>query len=201
MKELWYGSSTNPTVVPLKDIVWSDKISYKQSSKYYQLNTTYVIGPDGNPWATGISRNALANLAGMAPLQRYYTGDVGLPGTDGRLNSTDDVRGINTGMRALEKVDDSWDIPSAEELANKNSGSTGQSYTPSQWQNYGRGGYGGGGGGGGGGSFTRLNPPQDSMIPYGNDIPNVNTSNPIIRRASIRRERVESQKGRLKPWQ
>lgn len=201
MKELWYGSSTNPTVVPLKDIVWSDKISYKQSSKYYQLNTTYVIGPDGNPWATGISRNALANLAGMAPLQRYYTGDVGLPGTDGRLNSTDDVRGINTGMRALEKVDDSWDIPSAEELANKNSSSTGQSYTPSQWQNYGRSGYGGGGGGGGYSSSTRLNPPQDSMIPYGNDIPNVNTSNPIIRRASIRRERVESQKGRLKPWQ
>ena len=211
MKRLWYGSSDNPTAVALKDIVWSDKISYKQSDKYYQLNTTYVLGPDGNVWATGISRNFLTNLAGIAPLQRYYVGDVGGMGIDSRLNSTDDVRGINTGMRALEKVDESFEIPVEEQ----SQGYQQAAYTPYQWQNYGGyggyrrgyGGYGGyrrrrgGGGGGGGGGSTRLYAPQDSIIPYANDIPNISSANPIFRRASIRRERVDSQRGRLKQWQ
>ena len=205
MKRLWYGSSDNPTAVPLKDIVWSDKISYKQSDKYYQLNTTYILGPDGNVWATGISRNFLTNFAGIAPLQRYYVGDVGGMGIDSRLNSTDDVRGINTGMRALEKVDESFEIP----VENPTSPYQQSAYTPYQWQNFGNGygGYGGyrrrrgGGGGGGGGGSTRLYAPQDSVIPYGNDIPNINAANPIFRRASIRRERVDSQRGRLNQWQ
>ena len=39
------------------------------------------------------------------------------------------------------------------------------------------------------------------QAPYANDEQMINTNTPIIRRASIRRERVESQKGRLKPWQ
>ena len=206
MKRLWYGSSDNPTAVPLKDIVWSDKISYKQSDKYYQLNTTYILGPDGNVWATGISRNFLTNFAGIAPLQRYYVGDVGGMGIDSRLNSTDDVRGINTGMRALEKVDESFEIP----VENPSQPYQQSAYTPYQWQNFGNGygGYGGyrrrrggGGGGGGGGGSTRLYAPQDSVIPYGNDIPNINAANPIFRRASIRRERVDSQRGRLNQWQ
>ena len=39
------------------------------------------------------------------------------------------------------------------------------------------------------------------MVPYANSAQNVNASNPIIRRATIRRERSDSEKGRLKPWQ
>ena len=58
-----------------------------------------------------------------------------------------------------------------------------------------------GGGGGGGGSAARLQAPQDQQVPYANEIQNVNISNPIIRRASIRRERADSQRGRLNQWQ
>ena len=214
--ELWYGSSTNPTAIAMKDIVWSDKLSYKQSDKYYQLNTTYVIGPDGFPWATGISRNALANFAGVAPLQRYYAGDIGGLGVDGRLNSTDDARGLNTGMRALEKVDSSWHNPTPQELADQIASKQGSSqpYTQYPWQNWGNGwknwgrGWGGGGwggfggGGGGGGGFgTKINPPQDSQTPYANEIREPNVPNPLLRRATIRRERSSSKKGSLKQWQ
>ena len=55
--------------------------------------------------------------------------------------------------------------------------------------------------GGGGGYATRINAPQDNMVPYANSAQNVNASNPIIRRATIRRERSDSEKGRLKTWQ
>ena len=57
------------------------------------------------------------------------------------------------------------------------------------------------GGGGGGGSSIRINTPERQQVPYANDIDNINMTNPILRRASIRRERIDSQKGRLKPWQ
>ena len=69
----------------------------------------------------------------------------------------------------------------------------------SGWRNFKR--RSGGGGGGGGGSAARLQAPQDQQVPYANEIQNVNISNPIIRRASIRRERADSQRGRLNQWQ
>ena len=64
------------------------------------------------------------------------------------------------------------------------------------WRNFGR-----RSGGGGGGSSIRINTPERQQVPYANDIDNINMTNPILRRASIRRERIDSQKGRLKPWQ
>ena len=67
----------------------------------------------------------------------------------------------------------------------------------SGWRNFGK----RGGGGGGSGQFTRLQAPQDNQVPYTNSAQNVNADNPIIRRATIRRERSDSDKGRLKPWQ
>ena len=67
------------------------------------------------------------------------------------------------------------------------------------------GGYGGGGGGGGSYApnvyFTKMNPLPGSISTYGNATPFINTSNPIIRRADVRRERVWSERGRLKQWQ
>ena len=66
----------------------------------------------------------------------------------------------------------------------------------SGWRNFGK-----RGGGGSGGQFTRLQAPQDNQVPYTNSAQNVNANNPIIRRATIRRERSDSDKGRLKPWQ
>ena len=205
MNEVWYGPSTNPSVPGLEDIVWGkgryeNLISYKASDRYYQLNTTYVMGPDGKPWATGISRNLLQTLAGFMPLYGYNTGTIGGLNTDGRLNSVDEVRGINTGLRSLEKIDDSFAVPTEEPAAAQQQFGPNQSgYTPFS---FGRGrGRGGGGGGGGGGGSTRMYAPPGQQAPYANDEQMINTNTPIIRRASIRRERVESQKGRLKPWQ
>ena len=218
MNEIWYGPRENPDIPGLEDIVWNKNtfqnwIDDKQSTKYYQLNTTYIIGPDGKPWATGISRNLMQTLAGFAPLQGYHTGTVGGMATDASLNAIDEGRGINTGMRALEKIDESFDPRKDDEGVKKPAATTSTSdagkngwvdYGNNGWKNYGRSGYRrsyGGSGGGGGGSFTRLQAPQDQQAPYANDVQSINVSNPIIRRASIRRERIESQKGRLKPWQ
>ena len=127
------------------------------------------------------------------------------------LNAIDPVRGINTGMRSLEK----WDPSSASDYEDNAKGystdSDGSSGRSSNWVDYGssRGsGYSSRGytsygrsSGSSGGSFTKMSPPDNQQVPYANTIDNLNTSNSLIRRASIRRERIDSQKGRLKPWQ
>ena len=77
-------------------------------------------------------------------------------------------------------------------------GSGWRNFGRSGWRNFGRR---SGGGGGGGGSSIRINTPERQQVPYANDIDNINMTTPILRRASIRRERIDSQKGRLKPWQ
>ena len=219
VKEIWEGPWDNPAIPGLYEIIWSKgryegSINSKQSARYYQLNTTYVMGPDGKPWATGVSRNMLQTLAGFAPLHGFEAGTIGGMGVDGVINSVDAGRDINTGYRSLEKVEESFEVPSAEDAAkeadeknaaaNKSSGwrDFGSNWSNfgrrSGWRNFGRR---SGGGGGGGGSFQRLQAPERQQSPYANDIQNVNMTNPIIRRASIRRERIESQRGRLKPWQ
>ena len=70
------------------------------------------------------------------------------------------------------------------------------------------GGYGGYGGGSGytsradyGGQVQRLNTPDSIGTPYALDPRVVNPGNPIIRRATIRRERFSSERGRLNQWQ
>ena len=219
VKEIWEGPWDNPAVPGLYEIIWSKgryegSINSKQSARYYQLNTTYVMGPDGKPWATGVSRNMLQTLAGFAPLHGFEAGTIGGMGVDGVINSVDAGRDINTGYRSLEKVEESFEVPSAEDAAKeadeKNAAankSSGWRDFGSNWRNFGRRsgwrnfGSRSGGGGGGGGSFQRLQAPERQQSPYANDIQNVNMTNPIIRRASIRRERIESQRGRLKPWQ
>ena len=213
--QLWNGSPSNPNVKGLRHIVWDKKLPVEQSTKYYQLNTTYIMGPDGKPWATGIHRHVLANLAGNAPLLRYHTGDTGLQDVDGRLNSVDAGRGINTGQRALEKIPEGVEQPDiaaqikealqSSYAQNPNSGSGWQNWgrRGSGWRRFGRGG--GGfrrrGGGGGGGSFTRMQAPPRSDTPYVNTTDRIDASNPLVRRANIRRERIDSQKGRLNQWQ
>ena len=59
-----------------------------------------------------------------------------------------------------------------------------------------------GGGGGGGGSYAyRVNSPERNDAIYARQLYNLNVDNPILRRATIRRERFSSERGRLKPWQ
>src|SRR5690606_17697087 len=122
LDETVYGSSTNPYATPLWEVVWSkgefdEAIPYGPVSQYRQLNTTYVAGPDGKVWATGIGRDKLNNFFGLAPLQRYNTGtDEGGLRRDGQLNSVDDFTLTNTGMRNLEKVHASWANPTEEDI-------------------------------------------------------------------------------------
>lgn len=237
---VWYGPHDNPEVPGLYDIIWSKNgyegtIPSKQSDKYRQLNTTYMKGPDGKFWATGVSRSLFYTLFGMNPLHRYQGSDDTKLGTDGRLNTTDAVRGINTGMRSLTRIGEVPDMdytPSAKEAAENAGGKFNSEGSESGWipnkygkksgwipNKYGRKGSGWrnfgkrrgsgwknfgkrkGGGGGGGGSFTRLNAPERGQVPYANTHRTVGAGNPLIRRATIRRERSDSDRGRLKPWQ
>jgi hypothetical protein len=220
-KRIWYGEAWGETEKPgLGQLLYSDKIPNSGKAEYLQLNTTYVIGPDGLPWATGYSRSNWLQALGIPTPHRFMSPEGGLS-VDERGNIVDNVAGINTGMRALVRLEENWKPLSeknTESIFNKkfkpkpfeekDSDGSGWVDFGNGWRNFGGGGSGwvdfGGGGGGGYAPntyFTRMNPLPTVQSPYGNNTPFVNTSNPIIRRADIRRERVWSERGRLKQWQ
>lgn len=218
MRRLWYGPTADPTVQGLGDILWSKDISYSDTITYNQLNTTYVMGPDGRPWATGFTRDGVLGALGLKPVKRAYVSESGATGTDQRLNTTDLVNNLNTGLRALELVDESVNIPTDAEIGKSIEDAIKKAaqdqYTPFGSTSgsgggggyYGRrGGYGGGGYGGysssGYANFDKMYALPGGRVVYGKDIPFINTSNPIIRRADVRRERISSDRGRLKQWQ
>jgi len=209
VNRLWYGPTEDPTIPGIKDFLWSDQISYDKTLTYKQLNTTYVQGPDGNPWATGFRRDNLFNLSGILPLNGAFISESGAMSTDSRMNSTDVVNGLNTGLRSLELLDKSAYIPTDKEIGDsiikalgELGSSTGTPFTPYKTNNASGGGYGGGSYGGGGSPFfSKMYAPAGGTTTYVDPLPSINTSNPYIRRASIRRERVWSEKGRLKQWQ
>ena len=160
---------------------------------------------------------------GLAPVTGYHTDEHSGQGLDERLNTTDLVYGLNTGMRALVRKDESVDSTTMdnklqdlqkgmEKILNTNfnklldelrdNGSGGYSGYGYGGRGYSRGGYSRGGYSGGGGySFTRLNAPPRNITPYANDARSPSVSNPQIRRGYIRRERYSSQRGRLNQWQ
>lgn len=218
MKRLW-GGAYGTDEVGIGDILWSKDISYSDTVTYKQLNTTYVMGPDGRPWATGFTRPGFLGALGAKPGMRAYVSEQSATGTDGRLNTTDYINGINTGLRALEIMDDSALVPTDVEIgksieeaikaaanqqytpytpyASKSNG-----YSPFGYSRRGYGhSYGGYSGGGGSSYFTRMYALPGGQSPYGRSIPMINTSNPILRRGDVRRERVWSERGRLKQWQ
>jgi hypothetical protein len=224
-KAEYYGQEFGaPEAMGFADILWSDRIPDRQTQVYAQLNTTYVMGPNGRPIATGLQRSVFdavgLNPQGALFFQPYFNGTSGDLPTDQLLNSTDPARALNLGQRGLVKLDESVITPTAEEI--------GESITDALaeiadqidnlndslggfggWGGYGGGrrfGRGGGGGGGGyradfGGQVVRLNTPRGFDAPYAFDPRNVTTSNPIIRRATVRRERFSSERGRLNQWQ
>ena len=233
-EDVYYGNSSptetgfaNPYAKSLFDVIWSKgefegAISFADTHVYRQLNTTYVMGPDGMPWATGVGRNTLMNFWGQAPLQRYNNvGDGGGNlGVDDRLNVTDPTGNLNTGMRNLERVDDTWANPTDEDIlaaVKKGFKDLEAAVREPGWSDngggngynrggYSRGGYSSGGRGGysfgGGGSYAyKLNGPERNNATYDSKEPYIRVDNPIIRRASIRRERFSSTRGRLNQWQ
>lgn len=199
------------TTPGFSDLLWSDQIPYGKTQKYQQLNTTYVMGPDGNPWATGFTRTKLLGALGLTPLLRPYTSeDTGLM-HDARGNTLDPLLGINTGHRALKRMDDSWNTPTDAEIGDAIVKAIEdldlKSFSPG-----GRRGYGGGGGGGYGirpqyrrspdSRWNRLNLRAQVFDPARVDeVRAPRTDNITLRRATIRKQRFSSERGRLNEWQ
>ena len=212
--EIMYGSSKNPYAKPLWDVIWSkgdfaEGVPFNPTTTYRQLNTTYVMGPDGFPWATGFSR------AMVMPLQRQLGESEGALPTDDRLNSVDQFADINTGRRGLQATDSSWANPTTEQILEAMGDSTkkiideikqsafanGDPYGNSYGKGFGGGSRGGGGGGGGGGYSYKLGNPERNNPIYSSNDPYIRVDDPLLRRATVRRERYSSTRGRLTQWQ
>ena len=232
-KRLMMGPMDDPTILGFRDLLWDKRIPWVADAKYKQLNTTYVQGPDGFPWATGYKRGGAPGMGGFASLfggfKRPTIGVTDAITQDGRMNSVDQVRGINTGQRGLvpmnatELIPTDWEQTEKIIEAIKNDGGTDFSgYVPNSyggggggggwggrgWQNFGRGGFyrRGGGGGGGGGYSPTIYWSRQPTLPrganvYGNFAKNLFWSNGNMRRTTIRRERYQASRGRLSQWQ
>jgi hypothetical protein len=139
-------------------------------------------------------------------------------GTDDRLNSTDLVHGINTGLRGLVPVPPviPTDVEIGKAIEDAIKANAGKSYTPAYTNSTPSSGS-GSRYGGGSGSYSHGRSPWYPITPYytavygpptnygsggfGNSIPFLNIPSVIIRRSTIRRERVSSERGRLNQWQ
>lgn len=205
MYTLWNGAADG-SIPGIKDILWSDEIPYSQTSLYQQLNTTYIVGPDGTPWATAFPRSTLAGALGVGPLVKAVT-NTGLD-ADGRMNVVDPVMDLNLGMRGLKRVDDSINVPTEAEIGE----AIVEAIEKLNLKNYSRGG-GFGGGGGGGGFYGRpvnaetprwFNKNLRTIfidVPYANDIRPIYTENFNVQTTQIRGQRITGERGRLNQWQ
>ena len=203
VEEYMYGSKTNPYAKSLFDVIYSvgdfaEAIPYQSSLTYRQLNTTYAMGPDGMPWAVGFGR------AMIAPFQLATGEKDGSMPVDNRLNSVDLASNMNTGRRALEKMNDSWKNPTLEDLIEESKKDTEAIIDAIKDSAFAKGDANGwryGGGGSGGSGMYRLSTPERNNVVYGASDPYVRPDDPNIRRATVRRERYSSQRGRLNQWQ
>lgn len=220
-KRLMLGPMDDPTILGFRDILWDKRIPWDADVKYKQLNTTYVQGPDGFPWATGFKRGGAPGSGGFASLfgglKRPEIGMSDAMTQDGRMNSVDLVRGLDTGMRGLVPFNETELIPTDWEQTQKiidaikdhdvklNNYEPNSRDTGSGSGRFYRSGYRGGGGSSKGYSpsiFWSRQPtlPRGTNV-YGNTPRNIFWNNANVRRTTIRRERFQSERGRLKQWQ
>jgi hypothetical protein len=206
MKRIMRGDFNDPERPSLRAILYSDKIPYSGDVRYNQLNMTYMIGPDGRPWATPFKRQSPLAALGIPVPQTVQAAPAGMR-KDSRGKLVDEVYGINLGVHGLERqLEEPPEMPDESAL----DAAAAKTYTPQQSGSYGafkrwpRRSYGGGGysSGGYGPNFQRMQIlPQSRTFLRPDDIPFINTLNPQIRRARIHRERITSERGRLKQWQ
>jgi len=200
MRRIWYGDSTNPSAPGLREILYDKKIPSEPYLEYDQLNVTYVLGPDGKPWATPFQRQKVLQAMGIPVPHTIAPTIEGQTTLDERGNVVDLVNGINTGLAAIQPRPIQPEEP--EEKKDKAVDAAEKKTYTIGGGRWGRGSYGGGGYSSSyGPNFQRMD-----RLPYGdtariNTPPMINTSNPIIRRADVRRERISSERGRLKQWQ
>jgi hypothetical protein len=211
----YFGDSTDPSSPGLREILYSNQIPSQPSAEYNQLNATYVIGPDGRPWATPFPRQSIAQALGL-PVPAGMIKPANGMSLDERGNAVDDVKNLNTGRASLEPTQVTGQVTPNDSILEQIKKKT---YTPkdtisgggrfSGYRSYG--GYsrrgGGGYGGGGGGGFTpnsyitRMSFFTGMSAAQIDSVSMINTNSPLIRRADVRRERVSSERGRLKQWQ
>ena len=223
---LMMGPLDDPNILGFRDILWDKRIPWTADAKYKQLNTTYVQGPDGFPWATGYKRGGAPGMGGFWQLfggvKKPTIGVSDAITQDGRMNSVDNVRGIDTGQRGLVPMNETELIPTdweqtqkiLDEIRKIDPGSDFRGYEPNSNGGSG-GGYGGafyrgGGGSGYGGGGKGYSPtiywsrqptlPRGTNV-YGNFAKNLFWNDANIRRTTIRRERYQASRGRLSQWQ
>jgi hypothetical protein len=223
-KRLMLGPMDDPNILGFRDILWDKRIPWTADAKYKQLNTTYVQGPDGFPWATGFKRGGAPGSGGFfslfGGLKRPSIGVSDAMTQDSRMNSVDLVRGINTGQRGLVPFNETELIPTDWEQtqkiidAIKDHDVNFSDYVPNSRDTGGGRRYGGrfyrragrGGGFSGSGYSPTIYWSRQPTLPrgtnvYGNTPKNIFWNNANIRRTTIRRERYQSERGRLKQWQ
>ena len=200
MRRIMLGDPTDPEAPGLRKILYSDKIPYSGTAKYNQLNMTYMIGPDGKPWATPFRRAGVLSALGIPVPQTVDPAPAGMT-KDSRGNLVDEVFGINLGVmglqRQLEEPPEMPDLTALDQAGAK-------TYTPQQSNDYTpfkR--YSSGGGGSSyGPNFNRMYTlPKGYNSPRPDDIPFINVNTPYVRRARVNTERISSDRGRLKSWQ
>lgn len=203
-RRLWYGDAGIPGI---GDLIYSKDIPLSNVVRYNQLNTTYVIGPDGKPWATPFLRSNFLQALGI-PLP-HQAANIGLyPGTkmDAQGKVVDEVLGINTGLSGVVRENVQPDIKRNDELldavldAVTKAGGTDSTGSGGRYSPY-RYGSGGGYGGGGGGYFSPMRALPGGTGARTDGVPAINTSNPYTRRATVNRQRIWFERGRLKEWQ
>jgi hypothetical protein len=211
-RRLWFGDMSTGQV-GLRQLVYSTELPSLPFTEYTQLNVTYAVGPDGKMWATPFTR---ANMLGALGIPIPHSMERLADGTryDTRGNVVNEITGTNTGLKAVVPalVHEQLEPDDSELKESKD-----PKKTTSSWGGYGgyggysRRGYGGYGGGGGGGYSSDYKSPMftDRILRairagYGPQMDGSyapNFDNPLIRRADVRRERVTSERGRLKQWQ
>jgi hypothetical protein len=223
MRRIMEGPTDGSNAPGLKDIIFSDKLSYDPKYHFQQLNTTYMMGPNGRPWATSYQRaGSVENWFGLKPFTSATGQQSDLTPLDERRNTTVSVGpfgSINTGMRGLYLTDESRYVPTAKEMndavidaiekagqAHYSPASPGTKksgyYSPYHYTRHGYSGYGSGGGGGYGyANFEKMYNLPHGRAPQAHNIPYVSMSTPSPRRSTVHRERVWSERGRLKQWQ
>jgi hypothetical protein len=211
-RRLWFGDQSTGQI-GLRQLVFSNSLPYKPYTEYTQLNVTYAVGPDGKMWATPFTRANMLGAIGVPVPHSMAKLPDGL-GYDTRGNVVNYITQTNTGGKAIVPAlihsqlepDDSVLEKSKDpkKATTGNWGWSGGGYRRSY------GGYGGGGYGGGGGYSDYGTPMFTDKIlrairaGYGPQMDGAyapNFDNPIVRRADVRRERVSSERGRLKQWQ
>ena len=210
-KRIWFGDKASGQP-GLREFLYSNKIPDKPFAPYTQLNTTYMIGPDGRPWATPFSRSM---VGAVLPVPQTMATPADGTYLDARGNVVNQLTHTNTGLKAVvpgyivSNLDAKDKMMAKEEDAEKKTADWSSPYGR-YWggRGYSRGGYSRRGYSSGGSDYKT--PMYTDKIlrsiraGYGPQMAGVYTPNadkPIIRRADVRRERYSSERGRLKQWQ